>query len=112
MSKKETIKTREHLQKAMNELSYHDDVREVKAFIQKALTALEAVDRRRGNRVEQQQQTPHDKWMFDQQLGLINPLTAKLTMRALDGMIADENKKLAEFRARIAEQKKGQVILG
>jgi hypothetical protein len=33
-------------------------------------------------------------------------------MKALDTMIADENKKLSMLRTKLAEQKKGQIMLG
>jgi len=110
--KNETIKTKEHLVRALNELSYHNDVGEVKTYIQKAITALETVEKRRGVRSQTPQQTAAERWQFDLQLGLINPFNAKMTMKTLDTMIADENKKLAELRNRLAEQKKGNLMLG
>lgn len=98
-----TKRSKEFLQRALNELPADFALGEVRGHLRTALRKLEHVEGKRSKRSQQTTPTPAQQWEFDVKKGLMNPFTQVGTLETVEKMIEDEQKKLEEL-----QKKKGK----
>jgi len=98
--KDHTQTSREFLERAMATLPAGHDLENARHHIQKALVEIQQASSKKAKKKSQQEQSVHERWVFDMKKGLVNPFNAKNALSVIEQMIQDEQDKIDSLKAK------------